>query len=132
PDDDLDARVLQVQRVRVTLRSVTEDRDQLVGDEAEIGIVLVVHVCRHRTRSPRENPSRAATHSVAVGSPKRKSAGRHPRAVLTERSGVDSRASFGSAIRPVRCNSTMPNGLTRSLNASSLSGSPTTMIVIAS
>ena len=46
-DDDVDARVLQVQRVRVSLRAVAQDRDLLVGDEAEVGVILVVHVGGH-------------------------------------------------------------------------------------
>ena len=129
-DDDVDARVLQVQRVRVTLRAVAEDRDQLVGDQAEIGVVLVVHGCGHRTESPRVGSGLRGDRPIV--SPMAAGNGNQPRAVLTERSRVDSRASFGSAMRPVRCSSTMPNGLTRSLNASSFSGSPTTMIVIAS
>ena len=55
-----------------------------------------------------------------------------PRAVLTARSRVGWRDERGSAMRPVRWISTMPNGFTRSQNASSLSGSPATMIVSAS
>ena len=50
-DHDVDAGVLQVQRVRVALRAVAEDRDQLVGDQAEIGVVLVIDGCGHRTLS---------------------------------------------------------------------------------
>src|SRR4029078_4085271 len=41
-------------------------------------------------------------------------------------------ATSGRAMRPVRCSSTMPNGWSRSLIASSLLGAPATMIVSAS
>ena len=41
-------------------------------------------------------------------------------------------SEFGSAMRPVRWNSTIPNGVSRSVMASSLSGVPATWIVIAS
>ena len=43
-DDDVDARLLQVQGVRVALRAVAEDRDGLALELREVGVVLVVDV----------------------------------------------------------------------------------------
>ena len=48
PDDHVDAGVLQVQRVRVSLRAVAEDRDLAVGDQRGVGVVVVVHGRGHR------------------------------------------------------------------------------------
>ena len=41
-DDDVDAGLLQVERVRVPLRAVAEDRDRLPLEEGEVGVVVVV------------------------------------------------------------------------------------------
>ena len=40
-DDDLDARVAQVLRVRVALRAVADDRDLLALDERQVGVGVV-------------------------------------------------------------------------------------------
>ena len=37
-DDDVDAGLLQVQRVRMTLRAVADDRDLLAADDRTVGI----------------------------------------------------------------------------------------------
>src|SRR4030095_7177893 len=42
-DDDLNAAVLQVQRVGVPLRSVANDRDLFAPNQIEISILVVVH-----------------------------------------------------------------------------------------
>ena len=44
PDDDVDARLLEVERVGVALRAVAEDRDGLALELREVGVVLVVDV----------------------------------------------------------------------------------------
>jgi len=41
-DDDLAAAVLQVERVGVALRSVAEDGERFVGEDAEIGVLVGV------------------------------------------------------------------------------------------
>ena len=41
---DLDTAVVQVLRVRVTLRAVADDRDGLALDEAQVRILVVVHL----------------------------------------------------------------------------------------
>ena len=88
-DHDVDAGVLQVQRVRVTLGAVAEDRDQLVGDQAEIGVVLVIDGGGHRTDLLVQ--MRLGTAGPApIVSPTAAGNGNQPRAVLTERSRVDS------------------------------------------
>ena len=43
PDDDVDAGVLQVERVGVALRAVAEDRDGLALEGREVGVVVVEH-----------------------------------------------------------------------------------------
>ena len=48
PDDDVDARFVQVQGVGVALRPVADDRDGLPGEGRRIGVVVVVHLRRHR------------------------------------------------------------------------------------
>ena len=48
PDDDVDARVLQVERVGVALRAVAEDRDGLALELGEVGVLVVEDVvCAH-------------------------------------------------------------------------------------
>ena len=42
-DDDLDAGVLEVERVGVTLRAVADDRDGLAVEEMEVRVVVVKH-----------------------------------------------------------------------------------------
>ena len=46
PDLDADAAVLQVQRVGVALRSVADDRDLLALNQAQVRVLVVVHL-RH-------------------------------------------------------------------------------------
>lgn len=43
-DDDLDARVAQVHRVRVPLRAVTDDGYLLALDDRQVGVIVVVHL----------------------------------------------------------------------------------------
>ena len=45
PDPHVHAAVLQVQRVRMALRSVADDRHLLAADQREVGVVVVVHRC---------------------------------------------------------------------------------------
>jgi len=45
-DDDLDARVLQVQGVGVALGAVADDRDGLSLQQREVGVVVVEHLKR--------------------------------------------------------------------------------------
>ena len=49
-DDDVDPRVLEVERVRVALGAVAQDRDGLPLEVGEVGVVLVKYriVCCHR------------------------------------------------------------------------------------
>ena len=42
-DDDVDAGVLQVQRVGMALRAVADDRDGLAVEQLEVGVVVVEH-----------------------------------------------------------------------------------------
>src|SRR4051812_4253973 len=44
--DDVDARVLEVARVRVALRAVAEDRHGLAVQEVQISVVVVKHDAR--------------------------------------------------------------------------------------
>ena len=44
PDDDVGAGILQVERVGVALAAVTDDRDGLALENAEIAVLFVVHV----------------------------------------------------------------------------------------
>ncbi len=44
PDDDVDAGVLQVERVGVALGAVAEDRDGLTCERVERGVVVVEHL----------------------------------------------------------------------------------------
>ena len=46
-DDDLHTRLLQVQRVRVTLRAVADDGDLAAPNDRRICVRLVVHLCGH-------------------------------------------------------------------------------------
>ena len=46
-DDDVDAGVAQVQRVRVALRAVADDRDLLAVEHGKIAVVLVPDLCCH-------------------------------------------------------------------------------------
>ena len=50
-DAHVDARVVQVERVRVTLAAVTDDRDLLAQDDGLVAILLVVDR-RHAVRLP--------------------------------------------------------------------------------
>ena len=43
PDDDVDAGVLEVQGVGVTLRAEADDRDGLAVEEREVRVVVVEH-----------------------------------------------------------------------------------------
>src|SRR4029077_2964899 len=43
PDADADAAVLQVERVRVPLRPVADDRDLAFANERQVSVVVVVH-----------------------------------------------------------------------------------------
>src|SRR5207248_184853 len=43
PDANADAAVFQVERVRVPLRAVTDDRDLLLLDQRKVRVVVVVH-----------------------------------------------------------------------------------------
>ena len=43
-DLHVDAAVLQVERVRVPLRSVADDRDLLAANQREIGVLVVIHL----------------------------------------------------------------------------------------
>ena len=47
-DDDLDARVAEVLRVRVALRAVADDGDLLALDEREVGVLVVVDLSHVR------------------------------------------------------------------------------------
>ena len=78
PDDDVDAGVLQVQRVGVALAAVADDRDLAAPDDRAVGVGLVIHIGGHQPA-----PSFTARRRA-------------------------SRSNLGNAIRPVRCNSTMP------------------------
>jgi hypothetical protein len=44
PDADVDPRVAQAQRVRVTLAAVAQDGDLPSGDHGQVGVVVVVHL----------------------------------------------------------------------------------------
>ena len=44
-DADADAAVAKIQRMRVTLRAVADDRDFLGLDESEIRGVVVIEIC---------------------------------------------------------------------------------------
>ena len=46
-DDHVDAGVLQVQRVGVTLAAVTDDRNFLAADDRDVGVLVVVNVRCH-------------------------------------------------------------------------------------
>ncbi|GBD46011.1 hypothetical protein HRbin41_00830 [bacterium HR41] len=70
-DDNVDAGVAQVQRVRVALRPVADDRDGLTFELAEIGVLVVDH-------RPALYPSRSAKSRAARASSPRSSL---PRAV---------------------------------------------------
>ena len=48
PDDDVDARLVEVQGVGMALRPVADDRDVLPGERRRIRIIVVVHPRRHR------------------------------------------------------------------------------------
>src|SRR5262245_50396826 len=100
------------------LRAVAQDRDLLVGDQAEVGIVLVVHVRSHQAITP----GRTGVAEPRYFAAQRRMGANQPRAVFTARNRVGWRLSLGRAMRPVRWSSTMPNGFTKSLNASSLVG----------
>ena len=87
PDDDVDAGLLQVQRVRVALRAVAEDRDGLAVELREVCVVVVDHGreiigrgCRSGARALRSPPRDLArrvrvrtTSSRALGSSARSS-----------------------------------------------------------
>ena len=52
PDPDVDARVLQVQGVRVALRAVADDGHLAALDDRPIGVGLVVDGCSHQLALP--------------------------------------------------------------------------------
>src|SRR5207247_169566 len=111
-DAYVDAGLLQVQGVGMALRPVPEHRDLPSVEQWRVGVVVVVDRGGH------------------VGPPLMRA--RYAPRSLTARSLVRSRASLGRAMRPVRCDSTIPNGSNRSVMASSLSGVPATRSVMAS
>ncbi len=78
PDDDVDAGVLQVQRVAVALRAVADDGNRLALEQRRVGVVGVVHVRGHEPVFPFTARNRAW------------------------------RSSLGRATRPVRWSSTIP------------------------
>jgi hypothetical protein len=47
--DHLDARLVEIERVGVTLAAVAHDRDRLPREDRRIGVVVVVHAGGHRT-----------------------------------------------------------------------------------
>ena len=47
-DDDVDPRLVQVEGVGVALAAVADDRDRLARERGRVGIVVVVHLRRHR------------------------------------------------------------------------------------
>ena len=121
-DDDVDAGVLEVQRVGVALGAVAEDGDGLAVEEVEVGVVVVEHgrgrlLRRRRTRptcarGPRSEPSvgrstRSARRSSAartrrascVGArraARRDSAARAARDCASHQSSADAVAASGS------------------------------------
>ena len=50
-DHHVDARVAQVQRMRVALRAVAEDGDLLAFERGEVGVLFVPDSCCHDWRS---------------------------------------------------------------------------------
>ena len=44
PDDDVDPALVQVQRVRMPLAAIPDDRDRLPGQGRRVRIVVVVHL----------------------------------------------------------------------------------------
>ena len=65
PDDDVDARLVQVQGVGVALAAVADDRDGLPGERRRIGVVVVVHRRRHRLIASSMDPDAAGHHDGA-------------------------------------------------------------------
>ena len=51
-DAHVDARVLQVQRVRVPLRAVAEHRHLAPFEQGEVGVGVVIDRCGHGSSSP--------------------------------------------------------------------------------
>ena len=45
PDDDVESRIAQIQRVSVTLAAIADNPDGLTFEEADIAILFVVTLC---------------------------------------------------------------------------------------
>ena len=59
-DDDVDARVLEVERVGVALRAVADDRDGLAVEEREVCVVVVEHGVARLAQAARGSGASAA------------------------------------------------------------------------
>jgi hypothetical protein len=58
PDDDVDARLLQVERVSMTLGAIPEDRDGLPLQNGEVGVLVVEHlVAGHAAADGTDRPA---------------------------------------------------------------------------
>ena len=66
PDDHVHARLMQVERMGVALAAVADDRDGLPGEGRRVGVVVVVHRCRHRLSASSMEP-RAPGHDHGPG-----------------------------------------------------------------
>ncbi len=62
PDDDVDAGVLEVQRVGVALRAVADDRDGLAVELVEVSVVVVEHWPQATRARPGPPPPLARVH----------------------------------------------------------------------
>src|SRR5215217_2882893 len=125
-DAHVEAGVLQVLRVRVTLTAEPEDRDPLPLERRTIRVLLVVDVGHPRRpfgrlstvhRGPVERHTPPPVHPGSVPPPPTETSLRAPRSLMP-------RSPRARAIRPVRASSTTPNPRRSSSSASSLSGLP--------
>ena len=66
PDDDVDAGLVEVQRVGVALAAVADDRDRLPGQRRRIGVVVVVHARCHRLMASSIDPEPRAITTAPV------------------------------------------------------------------
>ena len=135
PDLHADAAVLQVQRVRVALRSVADHRDLLAANEREVRVRVVVHLAAIEISCTVDLKVR--THDVATWPQAFDACGCLDRIVPEVLVGVDrdvaTRATAGPlgapvpraiATRPVRTISMTPYGLSTSSKPSILSSVP--------
>src|SRR5450830_425360 len=130
-DADVDNRVAQVQRVRMPLTAVADDRDLAAGDDREVGVVLVEELCHGGSPWCVDGLGRLGPWPrVAAGVTARTDQALRPTR-SSDRS-VMEREPRPIATVPDWTISRTPNGSSAVSRAASLSGPPVASIVTAS